>query len=185
MRLKPIIFFVLVASVAGYFVYEEATRQGPGGLVNVGDIAPDFELKDGNGKLVKLSDYRGKLVFLNFWYTDCVPCIQEMPEMELMHNLFKDRNFQMLAVSVDANWSSVEEFYQKHNLTLLSLSDPGHNISGMYKVFKFPETFIIDASGRVLKHYVGPERWTNPAVMAQIESMIPTATSVPQTSGRD
>ena len=103
-RAKPIIFFLIVGSIAGYFVYKEVTRVGQPGVINIGQQAPGFSIKDANGHEVKLTDYRGKLVFLNFWATWCAPCVDEMPEMESMYRAFKDRKFQMLAISIDTEW---------------------------------------------------------------------------------
>jgi peroxiredoxin len=170
-RVKGIIFFLAVGSLAGYFVYKEVTRVGAPGVINVGERAPDFSIKDQSGKLVKLSDYRGKVVFLNFWGTWCLPCIEEMPEMEILHQKLKDRKFQMLAVSVDNDWEIVNEFYKKYNLTLPTYLDPGHQVSNLYKVYKFPETFLIDANGYVVKH-TWQERWANPRVMAMVEDLV-------------
>lgn len=171
MRLKPIIFFLAVGSLAGFFVYREVTRVGDPGVVNIGQQAPDFSLKDEDGKPVRLSDYRGKLVFLNFWATWCIPCIEEMPEMETLKNTYKDRKFQMLAVSVATDWDVVRKFYKEHNLTIPAALDPGHQISGLYKVFKFPETFLIDGNGYVVRH-TWSEHWANPRVMALVDSLI-------------
>ncbi len=173
MRLKPILFFLIVGSIAGYFVYSEATRVGQPGVINIGEVAPDFTIGDENGKEVKLSDYRGKLVFLNFWATWCEPCIEEMPDMEVLYKTFKGKNFQMLAVSLDLDWDTVKDFYRKHNLTLPSFSDPGRQVASKYKVYKYPETFLIDEKGFVIKHYVGAEKWTNPQVMTSIADRIP------------
>jgi peroxiredoxin len=175
MRLKPIVFFLIVGSVAGYFVYLEATREGKVGIINVGQKAPDFTIKDENGHEVRLSDYRGKLVFLNFWATWCAPCVVEMPEMELLHNGYKGRDFQMIGITVDLNWDTVKEFYERYNLTFPSYLDPGRQVAGLYKVYKQPETFLIDPNGYVIKHYIGAERWANPRVMSYIESLIPEA----------
>ena len=174
MRIKPIIFFLIVGSLAGYFVYREATGTGKSGVVNIGSQAPDFSLKDENGKEVKLSDYRGKLVFLNFWATWCEPCIEEMPEMEMLKNRLKDRKFQMLAVSVDLDWDPIKQFYKKYNLTIPTALDPGgvQVAKGIYKVTGWPETFLIDANGYVVKH-TWRERWTDPRVIAYLESLIP------------
>ena len=170
-RVKPIVFFLLVGSVAGYFVYKEATRVGDPGVINVGQQAPDFSIKDQSGKVVKLSDYRGKVVFLNFWGTWCAPCVEEMPEMEIMYRAFKDRPFQMLAVSVDADWKVVNKFYGEHNLTLPSVLDPGHQIATLYKVFKWPETFLIDGNGYVVKH-TWQEHWADRRLMDYVDSLI-------------
>src|SRR5262245_24361556 len=95
-RIKAIIFFVLVGSAAGFFVYREVTRVGAPGVINIGQQAPDFSIKDEQGRVVKLSDLRGKVVFLNIWGTWCQPCIAEMPEMETLFQRFKDRKFQMM-----------------------------------------------------------------------------------------
>ena len=105
-RLKPIVFFFIVAAVALLFVLRKPVTK----IVNVGDLAPEFTatdmngnemfvVKDENGKELKLSDYRGNVVFLNFWYTTCPPCIQEMPDMEIVNRVFKDRKFKMMPIS--------------------------------------------------------------------------------------
>src|ERR1051326_2425594 len=151
-RLKDIVFFLVVGSLAGYFVYKEVTRVGEPGIINVGQLAPDFSIKDQNGHPVKLSDYRGKLVFLNFWATWCQPCVQEMPEMEALNKAYGDRKFQMLAISVDNDWKEVNQFYKDYHLTMPAFLDPGHQIANLYKVNKFPETFLIDGNGHVVKH---------------------------------
>lgn len=170
-RLKPIVFFLVVGSIAGSFVYKEVTRVGKPGMINVGEQAPDFKIKDQNGREIKLSDYRGKVVFLNFWGTFCIPCIQEMPEMEIMHNAFKDRKFQMIAITIDTNWKEVHKFYEDKKLTLPSFLDPGHQVANLYKVFKFPETFLIDGNGYVVKH-TWAESWALPRHMDYVESLI-------------
>jgi peroxiredoxin len=171
MRAKPIIFFLVVGSLASWFVYREVTRVGTPGVINIGQQAPDFTVKGEDGREIKLSDYRGKLVFLNFWATWCGPCIEEMPAMEKLKNTFKDRKFQMLAISVDTNWDVIKKFYAEHNLTIPAGLDPGHQVSGLYKVFKFPETFLIDGNGYVVRH-TWAERWADPRVMALVDSLI-------------
>ena len=183
MRLKPIIFFLVVCSIAGYFVYREVTRVGDVGVINIGQQAPDFAIKGDDGREIKLSQYRGKLVFLNFWATWCAPCVEEMPEMEVLKNTFKDRKFQMLAVSVDTNWEVVKEFYKDHNLTIPAFLDPGRQVSSVYKVFKFPETFLIDGNGYVIRH-TWVEHWANPRVMANVESLIQRQEARQQSAGQ-
>jgi peroxiredoxin len=170
-RLKAIVFFLIVGVVAGYFVYREATRVGDPGVVNIGQKAPDFSIKDKNGKLVKLSDFKGKVVFLNFWGTWCAPCVAEMPEMETLYQKFKDRKFEMMAVSIDNDWPEINQFYKDHNISLPPYLDPGHQISGLYKVYKWPETFLINGSGNVVLH-TWAEHWADPRVMAKVDDLI-------------
>ena len=171
-RAKAILFFVFVGSIAGYFVYGEVTRVGKPGVVNIGQISPDFTIKDQNGHPVKLSDYRGKVVFLNFWATWCGPCVEEAPDMERLNNRLKDRKFQMLTVAIDTDWKPVNEFYAKHGLTVPVFLDPGQQIArGLYKITGVPETFLIDANGHVVKHTFG-EHWADPRIVSYIESLI-------------
>src|SRR5262245_54043462 len=98
MRLKPILFFLVVGGVVAFLILRQSQRGGGDNIV-IGQIAPDFAIKDQGGKEIRLTDYRGKLVFLNFWASWCLPCDKEMPDLELMHKTLKDRKFQMLAVS--------------------------------------------------------------------------------------
>jgi peroxiredoxin len=170
-RVKAIVFFLVVSSVAGYFVYKEVTRVGEPGIINPGQQAPDFSIKDQSGKVIKLSDYRGKVVFLNLWATWCEPCIKEMPSMEVMYHAFRDRKFQMLAISNDNDWSEVNEFYRDKHLTLPAFLDPGRQIASLYKVAKFPETFLIDANGHVVKH-TWVKDWSYPQLMSDVENLI-------------
>lgn len=182
-KLKPIIFFLVVGAVAGYFVYEEATRTGPRGRINIGDEAPEFTLKDKDGRDVKLSDFRGKLVLLNFWATWCVPCRTEAPELEVLHKTFKNTNFQVLGVSIDLDWDVVKKFDEELRITFPSVLDPaGQRVArGLYRITGQPESFLISPEGRVLKYFVGPERWSSPAVVSQIEALIPDSAAA-QTS---
>jgi len=168
-RLKPIFFFVVVAAAAMFFVL----RKPASTEVNVGDPAPEFAIKDENGQELKLSDLRGNVVFLNFWYTTCAPCVREMPDMELVNRVFKDRKFKMVPISVDTNFDDVKKFYKEYKLTTMPMYlDPGKQVANRYNVFKFPETYIIDGNGTVLKHYMGEKPWSSATYMNLIEENI-------------
>jgi peroxiredoxin len=166
--LKPIAFFAVVAAAALFFVL----RKPESTLVNVGDMAPDFTVKDPDGKEHKLSDYRGNVVFLNFWYTTCEPCRQEMPDMELVNRTFQDRKFKMIPVSVDTNFDDVKRFYKDYKLSMPMFLDPGKRVAGRYNVYKFPETYLIDGNGVVLKHYIGGKTWSSLTYLNAIEDFI-------------
>ena len=179
-RLKPVIFFLIVATAALLFVLRKPATK----VVNIGDVAPEFTatdehgneifvVKDENGKELKLSDYRGHVVFLNFWYTTCPPCRHEMPDMELVNRVFKDRKFKMLPISVDTNFDDVKQFYADFKLTTMPMYlDPGKRISSRYNIYKYPETYVIDGNGIVLKHYIGEREWASPKYMAEIEEWV-------------
>jgi peroxiredoxin len=173
-RFTAIVFFVAVGMFAGFLVYRQVTHIGEPGVITLGQQAPDFALKDEHGRIVKLSDYRGRLVFLNFWASWCGPCIEEAPDMETLNSVLKDKAFQMLAISIDTEWDVVRDFNKRYNVTVPSLLDPGQQVAkGLYKITGQPETFLISANGAVLKHIVGAVRWSDPRVIAGIESLLP------------
>jgi peroxiredoxin len=179
MRAKPTLFFLSVGFLCSYFVYSEAMRKGQPGLVSVGEEAPDFSIKDEAGRMVKLSEFRGKVVFLNFWATWCAPCIDEAPEIELVNNAFKDRQFRILTISSDTDWSDVKNFHRAHKLTFPVFLDPGQQVSRyIYKITGWPETFLIDAHGVVVKHTFAAH-WAAPEAVAQIEALIRSADETP------
>jgi peroxiredoxin len=168
-RLKPVFFFAVVAAAALFFVLRKPVSPE----INVGDPAPDFAIKDDTGKELKLSDHRGNVVFLNFWYTTCAPCVREMPDMELVTRVFKDRKFKMVPVSVDTNFDDVKKFYETHKLTSMPMYlDPGKQVANRYNVYKFPETYIIDGNGVVLKHYIGEKTWSSSTYMNALEEYV-------------
>jgi len=166
--LKAIALVVASGALAAFFVYKQAIEVGQPGAITIGQPAPDFELKG-----VNLSDYRGKLVFLLFWASWCPPCVDEADDLEKLKNIMKDKPFQMLPISIDVEEADVREFDKRYNVTMPVLLDPGRQIArGLYKITGQPETFLISPQGTVLKHIIGPVPWSNPRVLADIESML-------------
>ena len=128
----------------------------------IGSTAPDFTLTDMEGQQVSLSQYRGKIVILNFWATWCPPCREEMPSMEALYQKFKERGFVMLAVNVDENGeSAVKKFLQKTPYTFPILLDSDNVAQNLYGVFRFPESFIIDREGIVVEKIIGGRDWSS------------------------
>lgn len=125
----------------------------------VGFPAPDFALPDLTGRLYRLSDFRGKVVFLNVWATWCTPCRLEMPSMEALYRRLKGSDFVMLAVSADDGAAPVQAFVEQTGLTFPILIDSKGIVSSRYGLTGYPETFIIDRQGNVVEHIVGPENW--------------------------
>lgn len=120
--------------------------------LDVGYEAPNFELKTLTGEAVKLSDYRGKTVMLNFWASWCPPCRVEMPHMETYYQANKDEdNIEILAVNMTTlergSQDKVGEFVDKHGLTFPILMDKDGDILDLYKVMVYPTTYIINPDG--------------------------------------
>lgn len=127
--------------------------------LNKGDAAPDFELTTLAGEKVKLSDYKGKKVVLNFWATWCHPCRAEMPHMQ---NYYEDhaeeKNVEILAVNLTYGDSvdKVEEFVADYGLTFPIPMDEEGDIGEMFEVITIPSSYIIDSSGKIQNKIQGP-----------------------------
>jgi peroxiredoxin len=112
--------------------------------------APDFSLKDAEGKTLKLSDFRGKVVLLNFWATWCGPCALEIPWFVEFQQQFKNRGLEIVGVSMDEEgWTAVKPYIAQHKINYHVLLG-NDSVSQLYGgVDSLPTTFIIDRSGRI------------------------------------
>ena len=139
----------------------------------VGLPSPDFTLSDLNGKMVSLSNYRGKVVLLNIWATWCSSCVDEMPSMENLYQKLKDKDFEILAVSIDSLGAEVvAPFMEKYKLTFPALIDPEGTLRIAYRITGVPESFIIDKNGKLVKKIIGPLDWTSPGVLRYFHVLI-------------
>jgi peroxiredoxin len=143
-------------------------------------LAPDFSVPDLRGQVVRLSSLRGKVVLVNLWATWCAPCREEMPSMERLYDRFRDRDFQLLAVSQDEDGTRVvEPFVRELGLTFPVLVDPERQVGERYEVWGYPETFVIDRNGYVVERVIGPRDWASPESVATLEALIGGATTPP------
>lgn len=128
----------------------------------VGSAAPDFSLHDMQGRQVRLSDLRGKVVIVNFWATWCPPCRAEMPSMETLYQTFKEDDLVLLALNVEEDGRElVENFLRESPYSFPILLDSEAEVQQRYGVFQFPESFIIDRNGVVVKKVIGAVHWMN------------------------
>jgi peroxiredoxin len=131
-------------------VSQEAANMG--GL-KVGAKAPDFELKTLAGDTVKLSDFKGKKVMLNFWATWCPPCKAEMPAMEEFHKEAGD-DVVILAVNIDPHLD-VKAFVDENGITFPIPLDEEDIVNETYQVLSIPTTYFIDTKGNIGNKYIG------------------------------
>ena len=133
---------------------------------------PDFTFVL-NGHEQKLSDLRGRVVLLNFWATWCPPCVDEMPSLERLHRRLGSRGLVVLGVSVDADPNAFEAFLRTYSITFPNYLDSQRRISMLYGTFMYPETYVIDGEGRLVRKIIGPLEWDEPQVVASLESLLP------------
>lgn len=120
--------------------------------LEIGQKAPNFELKSLDGETFKLSDYKGQMVMLNFWASWCPPCRVEMPHMETYYQEYKEEhNIEILAVNMTTlergSKEKVPEFVNKHELTFPILMDEKGDVKDLYEVMVYPTTYIVNAKG--------------------------------------
>ncbi|HEX9021245.1 MAG TPA: TlpA disulfide reductase family protein [Nitrospirota bacterium] len=117
--------------------------------------APDFSLQDMAGKTVKLSDYKGKVVLLEFWATWCPPCRASVPGIEKLHEAYKDKGLAVLAVSMDeGGWDVVKSFMKEQGITY-SVLQGNEEVAGKYEVRSIPMLLILNKEGRITRRYLG------------------------------
>lgn len=136
----------------------------------------EIQLKDITGNRVSLSDFRGKIVFLNFWATWCPTCVVEMPAMEKLHRRFKDQNFAMIAVNLQESEAQVKSFFEKFKLSFTALLDSSGEVASGLAVSALPTTFVLDKKGRILGMALGPREWDHQASTELFEFLINSRT---------
>jgi peroxiredoxin len=130
------------------------------GVIRLSGYSPlDFTLPTLDGDSIALSDFKGKVVLINFWATWCGPCREEMPSLERLYRHFKYEKFALLAVDVMEPPEKVKKFARRYNLSFPILLDRRGEISAKYAANAIPTTFIIDKEGKVVGKAIGPRKW--------------------------
>jgi len=134
----------------------------------IGSAAPNFSITDAQ-HTVSLAQFRGKPVVLNFWATWCPPCIEEMPSLVQMQKELGDQVI-VLAVSEDADNDAYKQFIRDHNIDLLTVRDT-QRTNEVYGTFKFPETYILDRNGKIVRKFIGATNWTSPDIIDYLKKL--------------
>jgi peroxiredoxin len=169
--MRSIILVVVIALVglAGYITTNLPTTTS----VVAGEMAPDFQLEDTDGKLVSLSALRGKVVLVNFWATWCPPCREEMPSMERLNEVMAGEDFVLLAINTEQKGRTVvPDFLKKTPYTFPILFDDKEVVQNLYGVYKFPESFVIRKDGTVDQKIVGPLDWSSTKTITYFKGLI-------------
>ncbi len=143
--------------------------------VEVGDRVPEYAAVDLAGAQVSLEDFQGEVVLVNVWATWCGPCRVEMPSIRAVHERYRDRDFTVLAISIDAGpgyRDKVVEFAGEYGLDFPILLDPDGRVSRIFQTVGVPETFVLDREGRIAKRHIGAADWDSEGNQALIEELL-------------
>lgn len=166
--------FVLISAILLPATVSTAEIPSPYAVESLsGQRAPDFTLKDLDGKSVNLSSYKGKVVLLVFWASWCPPCKEELQSLNRLYGMFKNRGLVILAVSSDRSLSAAKGFIAQNPVNFTVLFDENLTVSrDLYKVFMVPITFVIDRRGIIYKKHFGEQDWTRPELVREIDAIL-------------
>lgn len=136
-------------------------------------LAPDFELRQANGRTWRLSDHRGRVVVMNFWTVTCGPCVEEMPTLVSLARVLEHRDdIELVTVTIDRDWDDVVEVVPVDG-PLLVLQDADRSVvNGRYGTVLFPETWVIDPEGVIRLRIDGARDWSSAVALDALESFL-------------
>ncbi|MFQ5818143.1 MAG: redoxin domain-containing protein [Terriglobia bacterium] len=164
MKPKTLGLIVLVVAVAAglwaaqrYWLSDLPTERGPaqeaGGLM---EPVPDLALPDASGQLIRLRDFQGKVLVINFWATWCLPCKLEIPFFNQVYNEYRDRGVEFIAISVDAGgWKDIEAFQKEVPLAYPVVLADEDAVNAFGGLAGLPVTIFVDRQGRIVYKHVG------------------------------
>jgi cytochrome c biogenesis protein CcmG, thiol:disulfide interchange protein DsbE len=162
--LRLAIGVLLVAFV--YVIYAAIHER----VVVAGDTAPEFSITADNGRAVSMPSFGGKLLVLNFWATWCPPCVQETPSLSQFAADYANKGVVVLGVSVDKDLKAYQAFLQRFHPAFLTARD--FVIHEEYGTFMYPETYFIDAKGKVVKKIAEGADWNDPQLRQYVNSLL-------------
>jgi peroxiredoxin len=135
-------------------------------------LAPDFTLNDICGKKVTLSQFRGKVVILNFWSIWCGPCLAEMLSLNKLYLELKDKGLVVLAVAEDPAEKPVRSYINEKGLVFSVLMDKERKVYFKYSLYGIPVSFLIDKKGVIVEKFIGKRDWNSPQMKGKISNIL-------------
>ena len=141
-------------------------------VIQAGDSAPDFTITADNGRTITAANFGGRLLVLNFWATWCQPCVEEVPSLDQFAKEMAGSGVVVLGVSVDKDPKLYRNFLERTRVSFMTARDPEARISADYGTFKYPESYIIDAKGKVVQKIIGATNWTDGNMVEAVKSFL-------------
>tara|TARA_B100001540_G_C15810373_1_gene644225 strand:- start:1392 stop:1844 length:453 start_codon:yes stop_codon:yes gene_type:complete len=135
---------------------------------------PDIAVTNARGEDVRLSDYRGKVLLINFWATWCAPCRHEMPALERLQQQLGSKDFEVLIISMDrGGLKTSQKFLDDIGVTALKpLIDDASRLGRAMGAFGLPTTIMVDRNGKEIGRLVGPAVWDAPEALTLIQQSL-------------
>ncbi len=162
------VMLVFIAGLVMSFATPEY-RQGESSLA--GKTARDFEFIL-DGKLTHLSDLRGKVVVLNFWATWCPPCVEETASLNSLQTEIASQGGVVLGISVDDDASAYEQFLKNNHVNFPNYRDATKKIAADYGTKMYPETYLIDRRGKIVRKMIGEQSWDEGDMLLYVQSLL-------------
>ena len=153
-------------SLAALLLLAGCDRGGHPG--QIGSTAPAFTVNN-SGKTLRLADYRGKIIVLNFWASWCPPCLEEFPSLIALQRQMPQ--VAVLAVSFDTDDAAYRDYIAENHIDLLTIRDATQRSNLAYGTTRPPETYIIDRKGIVRRKFIGPQDWTSPEIVDYLRKL--------------
>lgn len=140
----------------------------------VGAAAPLYSATTLAGEAISLGDLEGDVVLLNVWATWCLPCQEEIPALQRLHETYSGQGLRIVGVSVDARGEerNVKDFVDSFGVTYDIWLDPAEQVISTFRVIGVPNTYLIDREGRVVWKHIGPVLDDDPALLAGIQQSL-------------
>lgn len=156
----------------GHDFASTSTGEAASGRISrkVGAAVPDFVFQTLEGKSVKLSDLKSKVVVINFWATWCTPCVRELPSLQRLANEYAPRGLTVVGVNMDENPGDVlASFLIKHEIKFQSFIDPKGELADRLGISGLPLTLVVDGNRKLLFDHLGDEEWFDQEYRKQFE----------------
>lgn len=162
--------FVVVRKPAR--VTEVAAMETAAAKATAEQSLPEVVFYDQNGDSVQLADFSGKVILVNLWATWCTPCVAELPALDALQSKMKDKNFEVVAISMDRDdFVKVKTFLAERDIdNIVSYWDRDKAIALKWKYAGLPSSFLIDAKGQLVEKFEGPREWDSEEMIKKISA---------------